>query len=203
MGQNKKSEVLCRYSQNIRESTYWYFFPPDLRSGSYRNQQQVRHACTSAVSLPLIYSSLASVFHTLPFIFIVAVLKPSETAGFRERATPDLIFVHYFTLLVEMQRALHRLSLRRACSPKFLSRQSCPFRVTTNHFGFGHRCIGTFSPRSPITKHSFSLRLQNMVESCFSRAVLASTNAYILPTLARVQLSYGKSVKKQSTHPTL
>ena len=142
-------------------------------------------------------------FHTLTFIFIVAVLKPSETAGFREWATLDLIFVHYFTLLVEMQRALHRLSLKRACSPKFLSRQSCPFRVTTKHFGFGHRCTGTFSPQSPITKHSFDLRLQDTIESYFSRAVLASTNAYRLLTLARAQLSYGKSVKKQSTHPTL
>ena len=96
-----------------------------------------------------------------------------------------------------MQRALHRWLLRRACSPKFLSRQSCPFRATANHFGFGHRRIGTFSPQSPITKPSFNLRLQDTVESYFSRAVLASSHAYRLLTLARAQLSYGKSVKKQ------
>ena len=98
-----------------------------------------------------------------------------------------------------MQRALHRLSLRRAYSPKFLSRQSCPFRVTTNHFGFGHRCIGTFSPRSPITKHPFDLRLQDTIESYFSRAVLTSTNAYRLLTLARAQLSYGKCQEMVNT----
>lgn len=154
------------------------------------------------MSLPLIYSSLAQFPH--PYFHLHSgYLEAIGDSRLRERATLDLIFVHYFTLLVEMQRALHRLSLRRACSPKFLSRQSCPFRVTTKHFGFGHRCIGTFSPQSPITKHSFDLRSQDTIESYFSRAVLASTNAYRLLTLARAQLSYGKSVKKQSTHPTL